>query len=146
MTKILSVMENDFNINNNSKRHDYITRTFIKINDSNYFSNGLKWITYKDFLRFEKKILYNENEELSSIEIDKLIEFIDGKNLNLNHINKEEISYNTVDEEENEFKSSSKNVIFEEDNIKRGKEMMMSYLNYLIVKIYIFRRYKRKQY
>ena len=72
MTKILSVMENDFNINNNSKRYDYITRTFIKIIDSNYFSNGLKWITYKDFLEFEKKILYNENEELSSIEIDKL--------------------------------------------------------------------------
>ena len=122
MTQILSVTENEFNINNNSKRHDYITRTFIKIIESNYFSNGFKWITYKDFLEFEKRILYNENEELSSLEIDNLIEFIDGKNINLNLINNEEISNDKVDEEENEFKTSSKNIIIEEDNIKRGKE------------------------
>jgi len=55
MNKILSLTENEFIINTKVKRHDYITRTFIKIIDSNYFSNGLKWFTYTVILRIRKE-------------------------------------------------------------------------------------------
>ena len=38
----------------NIKRHDYITKTFLKILDSEYFKEGIKWIKYDDFVDFEK--------------------------------------------------------------------------------------------
>lgn len=55
MNKILSLTENEFIINTKVKRHNYITRSFIKIIDSNYFSNSLKWFTYTVILRIRKE-------------------------------------------------------------------------------------------
>ena len=77
-------------------RHNYIIKKFLKILDSDYFKDGLKWINYDDFVDFEKQVIKECYPINNSINIDELIKYIDiifdNENDNLdsklhNHIN-----------------------------------------------------------
>ena len=53
------IINEEYIKNNNNKvnRHDYITKTFLKIVNSKLYYPDIKWITYKEFLEYEKLVI-----------------------------------------------------------------------------------------
>ena len=64
ISKFIINEESIKNNNNKINRYDYITKTFLKIVNSELYYPGIKWITYNEFLCYEKLVIKDVNEEI----------------------------------------------------------------------------------
>ena len=129
ITKFLINDTYEENNKNIIKRHNYITKTFLKILDSDYFKEGLKWIKYADFVDFEKQVIKECYPNDNNINIDELIKYIDNFYDNeINNLNTILPNYiNSNNNSDNELKGEDESFSFDNENFNNNEgEMTLS--------------------
>ena len=108
MTKILI---NTLNINENFIRHDYVSKTLIKLINKYKLNEKPKWITYREYIEENKNIIKKGSHNIDENSLNELINLINDLDIDKDNKLENNLDIKSDDSEsDNESLNSNKDL------------------------------------